>query len=124
MSIALVRSVPAFDQWQVAQIGAVDEQRIKRQEMRPVAPVQQMIEPARSIRRQTGDLAVENRAARTNRVRDVFGKFWPALEPVTVARDQLAVMAGDVRQCERFGERRRRIGRIAAGFESRMSSPG
>ena len=31
-------------------------------------------------------------------VRDLFGEVWPAREHVAVARDELTVMAGDMRQ--------------------------
>ena len=35
---------------------------------------------------------------RAHRVRDFFGEVRPTLEPMAVARDELAVMAGHVRQ--------------------------
>ena len=59
----------------MTQIFAIDEQRIERQEVRPVAPVEQVIEAARSIRCETGDFAVENDVACSHGVRNLFCQY-------------------------------------------------
>ena len=69
----------------------------ERQEVRPIPPKQQILKATPSVSGKTGDLAVEHRARRPN-VRDLFCEIGPTLEPMTVTRDELAVVAGDVRQ--------------------------
>jgi hypothetical protein len=53
---------------------------------------------AAAVSIQTDDLAIEHSAMRAHGVRDLFCEVRPTLERVAVARDELAVVAGHVRQ--------------------------
>jgi hypothetical protein len=122
---------------QPAQVFTINRENIKREEVRPLTTEQEIVEPAPTISAQADDLAIEHRAVRANGMRDFFCEVRPTLERMAVARHELAVMAGDVRQraepsnftsykksgsSNGSGMRNRRIGRSAAGFERRTLS--
>jgi len=81
------------------QILTVHRQQIEREEVRPVAPEQQVVEVAATVRVEADDLAVEHGIGRADGVRDLGLEDAVLGEDVAAARHQAAMMPVDV--CER-----------------------
>ena len=93
------QSALALHQGLTAEIFAVDEQHVEREELPPFAPEQEVVKATGPVRRQARDLPVQDRTMCTDGMRDLFCKVGPTLVDVAVARDELTVMAVHMRQC-------------------------
>ena len=88
----------AMQQWQGAEVLAVNFKHIERIEVRPLAPEQQIAEVAAAVCVQATDFAIEHRRTGAHRMRDFLRELWPLFERVAVAGDELSAMAADLRQ--------------------------